>query len=58
VRAENDWVAQEVARYPDRLVAFCGVSPLEDYALEEIDRCSTMQNLTGLKLHPGNASTC
>src|SRR5687768_9034559 len=27
VRAENDWVAAEVARHPQRLRAFCGVNP-------------------------------
>lgn len=26
VRAENDWVAREMARFPDRLVALCLVS--------------------------------
>src|SRR4051812_12373495 len=24
VRAENDWTSQQVAKYPDRLVGFCG----------------------------------
>ena len=33
---ENDWTSHEVARFPDRLVGFCGVNPLRDYALEEI----------------------
>ena len=51
VRAENDWVAAQVARYPDRLVAFCGVSPLEDYAVEEVRRCASQLRMKGLKLH-------
>lgn len=40
VRAENDWMISEVARFPDRLVAFCSVNPLRSYAIEEIARCS------------------
>jgi predicted TIM-barrel fold metal-dependent hydrolase len=51
VRAENDWVAAEVARYPDRLVAFCGVSPLKDYAEREVRRCAGELKMKGLKLH-------
>lgn len=55
VRAENDWTAREVARFPDRLVAFCGVNPLKDYALAEIERCSRELGMRGLKLHFGNS---
>jgi predicted TIM-barrel fold metal-dependent hydrolase len=51
VRAENDWVAQEVARYPGRLVGFCSLNPLKEYALDEIERCARHPGLTGLKLH-------
>jgi predicted TIM-barrel fold metal-dependent hydrolase len=51
VRAENDWTAREVARYPDRLVAFCSVNPVKDYALEELERCRRAPGFTGLKLH-------
>jgi predicted TIM-barrel fold metal-dependent hydrolase len=56
VKAENDWVSQQVARYPSRLRAFCGVDPLKDYALAEIARCAKEPNLHyGLKLHFGNS---
>jgi predicted TIM-barrel fold metal-dependent hydrolase len=51
VRAENDWVAAQVARYPDRLVAFCGVSPLKDYAEREVRRCAGELRMKGVKLH-------
>lgn len=51
VVAENDWVAQQAARYPDRLVAFCGFSPIRDYAVREIARCSKIAHVKGLKLH-------
>src|SRR5690349_12769328 len=53
---ENDWTSAQVAQFPDRLVGFCGVSPLRDYALEEIARCANDPHLrTGLKLHFGNS---
>jgi uncharacterized protein len=56
VRAENDWTAQQVARYRDRLIGFCGVNPLKDYAEEEIRRCAAKPSLrTGLKVHFGNS---
>lgn len=56
VRAENDWTAQQVAQYPDRLRAFCSVNPLKAYALEEVTRCSRNPGLQrGLKLHFGNS---
>lgn len=55
VRAENDWVAQEVARFPDRLVAFCGVNPLKDYAIEEVERCGNHPGVTGMKFHFANS---
>jgi predicted TIM-barrel fold metal-dependent hydrolase len=32
VRAENDWTAAQAAQYPGRLIAFCGVNPLKEYA--------------------------
>jgi uncharacterized protein len=50
VRAENDWTAQEVARFPDRLIAFCGFNPLAEYALAELDRCAGNPHFKGLKL--------
>lgn len=56
VKAENDWTSQQVALYPKRLRAFCGVNPLKPYALEEIDRCAKDPRLhAGLKLHFGNS---
>jgi uncharacterized protein len=56
VKAENDWISQQVGRHPDRLRGFCGVNPLEDYALGEIARCAKDPHLRyGLKLHIGNS---
>lgn len=56
VKAENDWTAQQVAQYPDRLRAFCSFNPLKPYAIEELSRCSKDRQLYyGLKLHFGNS---
>jgi len=51
VKAENDWTAREVSRFPDRLIAFCGVNPLSDHALAELNRCAQSSAFRGLKLH-------
>jgi predicted TIM-barrel fold metal-dependent hydrolase len=57
IRADNDWTATQVARYPDRLRAFCSVNPLLDSALAELARCAANPLLRrGLKLHIGNAA--
>ena len=55
VQAENDWVAGQVALYPKRLIGFCGVNPLKDYAVNEIARCAKNPNFKGIKLHFSNS---
>lgn len=55
VRAENDWTAQQVAQFPDRLVGFCSFNALKDYALAELERCASSRRFKGLKLHFGGA---
>jgi len=56
VKAENDWTSAQVARHAGRLVGFCSINPLKDYALEEIARCGKDPRLkAGLKLHFGNS---
>jgi predicted TIM-barrel fold metal-dependent hydrolase len=56
VRAGNDWTSQQVAQFPGRLIGFCGINPLKDYALDELARCAKDANLrNGLKLHFGNS---
>jgi predicted TIM-barrel fold metal-dependent hydrolase len=55
-RAENDWTAAQAAQFPGRLIAFCGIAPLKDYALDEIRRCAGRPGLKhGIKLHLGNS---
>jgi predicted TIM-barrel fold metal-dependent hydrolase len=56
LKRDNDWTSKQVARFPDRLIGFCGLNPLKDYALEELARCAADPNLRrGLKLHFGNS---
>jgi hypothetical protein len=56
VRVENDWTAAQAGRYLDRLIAFCSVNPLKEYAIAEIDRCAATPALrAGLKLHFANS---
>lgn len=56
VQQENDWTAHQVADFPDRLRAFCGVDPLKSYAVSEVERCARDPYLHyGLKLHFGNS---
>ncbi|HYE86951.1 MAG TPA: amidohydrolase family protein [Vicinamibacterales bacterium] len=56
VRADNDWTAAQVAPFRDRLIGFCGLNPIKDYALGELARCAKNPNLArGVKLHFGNS---
>ncbi|HWS54318.1 MAG TPA: amidohydrolase family protein [Pyrinomonadaceae bacterium] len=55
VRAENEWTAQQVGQFPDRLVAFCSFNPLRDYALTELERCARSGRFRGLKLNLNGA---
>ena len=56
VIAENDWTAREAAKYPRRLVAFCGFNPLKEYALRELLRCARDRRMgRGIKLQFGNS---
>ena len=55
VKAENDYTSGQVGKYPNRLVGFCSFNPLKDYAVEELNRCSKLSGMIGLKLHFGNS---
>jgi predicted TIM-barrel fold metal-dependent hydrolase len=55
VRAENDWTAAEIAKFPKRLVGFCSFNPLREYAIAELERCARTPYFTGVKLHFGTS---
>ncbi|HBY95883.1 MAG: amidohydrolase family protein [Ardenticatenaceae bacterium] len=51
--AANDYNAQAMQRYPNRLIGFCTVNPWHrDEALAEFQRAVRQLGLKGLKLHP------
>lgn len=54
-REENDWTIAETAKHPDRLIPFCSVNPLADYAIAELERCASIPRVKGMKLHFANA---
>lgn len=55
VRRENDFVIEQAGRAPNRLVAFCSVQPLRDYAPGEVRRCAGYDAVRGIKLHMANS---
>ncbi|HYO77257.1 MAG TPA: amidohydrolase family protein [Thermoanaerobaculia bacterium] len=56
VRAENDWVAEQVGRYPDRLVMACSAHVLKAYAIQELERCTKIPQSKAFKLHVADAN--
>jgi predicted TIM-barrel fold metal-dependent hydrolase len=48
---ENDYVAVEVGKHPDRLTGFCGINPLYGSAPDEVSRCLKLPGMVGVKLH-------
>jgi uncharacterized protein len=55
VRAENLYLAEQVAHYPDRLTGACSVNPLKDYALQEVELCGADPRITAFKIHLFNS---
>jgi predicted TIM-barrel fold metal-dependent hydrolase len=51
IRAENNFASTEVARYPTRLIGFCGINPNVTGAVTEIDRCLALPGMEGVALH-------
>jgi len=54
-REENDWTSAQVVANAPRLVGFCGVNPLREAALAELERCLRLPGMSGIKLHLGNS---
>src|SRR5689334_8137323 len=52
---ENDWTSAQMVQSKGRLVGFCGVNPLRDAALPELNRCLRLPGMIGVKLHFGNS---
>lgn len=56
VQDENNWNIEQAKQFPGRLLVFCGVNPLRDYALAEIERCAKLPLVRGIKLHFANSN--
>ena len=54
-RAENEYVAEQVLTYPDRLVGFFSVNPLSSNAPDEVRHWARDGRLKGMKLHLSNS---
>jgi uncharacterized protein len=55
MQAENTWTAEQAARFPDRLIAFCSLNPVSDTALATLRHCTADPRFKGLKLHFANS---
>jgi predicted TIM-barrel fold metal-dependent hydrolase len=52
-KMSNDWVAEQVKKFPDRLIGFASVDPrMGKAAIIELERAIKQLDLKGLKLHP------
>jgi predicted TIM-barrel fold metal-dependent hydrolase len=51
IKTENNYLAAAKDKYPDRVIAYYGVDPLSQYAIEEIKRCHEDLKLDAIKLH-------
>lgn len=49
---DNSFIAQTMAKYPDRIIGFGQVNPRNVDAVEAIDHLAQSLGLKGLKLHP------
>ncbi len=48
---DNEYIAEEVKKYPDRLIGFAAINPWKEDSEEELEYCITTLGLKGLKLH-------
>ena len=55
MQAENTWTAEQAARFPDRLIAFCSLNPVSDAASATMRQCATDKRFKGVKLHLGTS---
>lgn len=52
VNVPNEFIAEQVARYPGRAVGFCSVHPFHKGAADEFRHCLANLGLQGIKLSP------
>lgn len=54
-REENDWTSAQVVQNSPHLIGFCSANPLRKVALQELERCLSLEGMVGIKQHLGNA---
>lgn len=52
---ENDYVSNEISKYPNRLFGFCGVNPMLSWSNTEMKRCRSKGNFIGIKIHTNSS---
>lgn len=50
ISVENNFVSEEVSKFPDRLIGFCGINPLRLSAPGEISRCLENDGMVGISI--------
>lgn len=51
LKSENNYLLKCAKVYPDRITPFFTIDPLENNAIEELERCHEINSEAGLKLH-------
>lgn len=52
---ENDFISNEIAKFPERLFGFCSINPMQPWSNDEVSRCHSKGNIVGLKIHTNNS---
>jgi predicted TIM-barrel fold metal-dependent hydrolase len=55
MQTENTWTAEQAARFPERLIAFCSLNPVSDAATAAMRQCAADKRFKGVKLHMSNS---
>ncbi len=51
LQSENDYLIRESKKYPERIIPYFTINPLDERSLAEIERCYNLIKGGGLKLH-------
>lgn len=51
VEEENNYLAAAKMKNPDKILAYYGIDPMTEFAIDELKRCHNILKLDGLKMH-------
>lgn len=51
MQSENNYLFESAQKYPKRITPYFAIDPLQDFAVEEMERCYGMFSKCGVKLH-------